>query len=122
MWSDHVFYGFRWSRKGGGPQTDPKGHPFVLTWLPHLLFLDEPTSGLDPYTSVKIVDTINSIQTPEGKTPLKISIVHDMKVVKAISNKVLFIKNGKINWFGFVEDLENEAVENVDLKAFISHI
>lgn len=89
---------------------------------PHLLFLDEPTSGLDPYTSVKIVDTINSIQTPEGRTPLKISIVHDMKIVKAISNKVLFIKNGKINWFGFVEDLENEAVENVDLKAFISHI
>ena len=89
---------------------------------PHLLFLDEPTSGLDPYTSAKIVETINEIKTPEGTKPIKISIVHDMKVMKTIANKVLFIHDGAVGFFGNVSDIDEEILHNENFKRFISHI
>lgn len=89
---------------------------------PDLIFLDEPTSGLDPYTSAKIVETINDLKTPDGKTPIKIAIVHDIKVTEAISNKVLFISDGKAGWFGNTVDIEKECSENADLHRFASHI
>lgn len=89
---------------------------------PNLLFLDEPTSGLDPYTSSKIVETINSIETLNGTKPIKLSIIHDMKVMKNMANKVLFIKDGTVNWFGEVSHVENEASHNEMLRKFISHI
>jgi phospholipid/cholesterol/gamma-HCH transport system ATP-binding protein len=84
---------------------------------PHILFLDEPTSGLDPSTSAKIVETINGLQNPDGNKPIKISVVHDMKVVKNISNKTLFIKNGHACWLGNTSDLENS--NNQELNAFL---
>ncbi len=89
---------------------------------PNILFLDEPTSGLDPYTSAKIVDTINNIRTSSEQHPIKISIVHDMKVMKAMANKVLFIKNGTIGWFGDVTQIDDECQRNDALNKFISHI
>lgn len=89
---------------------------------PDIIFLDEPTSGLDPYTSAKIVETINDLKTPDGKTPIKIAIVHDIKVTKAISNKVLFMNDGKIGWFGRTANIENECNDNPDLHRFVSHI
>lgn len=89
---------------------------------PDLLFLDEPTSGLDPYTSSKIIETINTIKTPDGKNPIKISIIHDMKVMQEIANKVLFIKNGSISFFGNVSEIENEIQRNSDFHNFIRHI
>jgi phospholipid/cholesterol/gamma-HCH transport system ATP-binding protein len=89
---------------------------------PNLLFLDEPTSGLDPYTSSKIVETINAIHTPNGEKPIKLSIIHDMKVMKNMTNKVLFIKDGTINWFGEVSNIDNETSYNEALRKFISHI
>ncbi len=84
---------------------------------PHILFLDEPTSGLDPSTSIKIVETINELQNPDGNRPIKISVVHDMKVVKAIANKVLFIKKSEICWFGDVALMENSG--NHELDSFL---
>lgn len=88
---------------------------------PDLLFLDEPTSGLDPFTSSKIVETINSIVV-NGKKPIKLSIIHDMKVVNAIANKVLFIHEGRVGWFGKVEEIEFAIKINKDLQRFVSHI
>ena len=88
---------------------------------PNLLFLDEPTSGLDPFTSAKIVKTINEI-TINGIKPVKISIVHDMKAMKDLANKVLFIENGTIGWFGNIEDIGLAMKENENLAKFISYI
>ncbi len=85
---------------------------------PHILFLDEPTSGLDPSTSAKIVETINGLQNPDGNKPIKISVIHDMKVVKTISNKTLFIKKGEICWLGNTSDLENS--NNQELISFLA--
>jgi phospholipid/cholesterol/gamma-HCH transport system ATP-binding protein len=85
---------------------------------PHILFLDEPTSGLDPSTSTKIIETINGLQNPDGNKPIKISVVHDMKVVKTISNKTLFIKKGQICWLGNTSDLENS--NNQELISFLA--
>lgn len=89
---------------------------------PNLLFLDEPTSGLDPYTSSKIVETINGIETPDGSKPVKLSIIHDMKVVKEMANKVLFIKDGSVNWFGSVSQIDHEMTESESLRKFASLI
>ena len=84
---------------------------------PNILLFDEPTSGLDPYTSTKIVETINQLNLLDGTKPMKISIVHDMKILKAISNKTLFLKGGRIGWFGETNSIE--STDNEDLRRFL---
>lgn len=89
---------------------------------PDILFLDEPTSGLDPYTSSKIIETINAIRMPNGNKPIKFAIVHDMSVMKEIADKVLFIKNGIVGWFGDVKDIDKASQENENLHNFVRHL
>jgi phospholipid/cholesterol/gamma-HCH transport system ATP-binding protein len=84
---------------------------------PNILLFDEPTSGLDPYTSTKIIETINQLNLLDGTKPMKISIVHDMKILKAISNKTLFLKSGRISWFGETNSIE--STDNEELRRFL---
>ena len=45
-----------------------------------------------------------------------------MKVMKTIANKVLFIHDGAVGFFGNVSDIDDEILHNENFKRFISHI
>jgi len=61
---------------------------------PKLLVLDEPTSALDMTVQVQIVELLRNLQQKYQLAYLFIS--HDLKVVRALSHKVMVMKQGDV--------------------------
>jgi len=70
---------------------------------PKLVVLDEPTSALDMTVQVQIVELLRNLQQKYGLAYLFIS--HDLKVVRAMSHKVLVMKQGDVVETGNSEEL-----------------
>jgi microcin C transport system ATP-binding protein len=70
---------------------------------PKLVVLDEPTSALDMTVQVQIVDLLRDLQVKYGLAYLFIS--HDLHVVRAMSHRVLVMKDGDIVEAGEAETL-----------------
>ena len=86
---------------GGQRQRIAIARAMVLR--PKLVVLDEPTSALDMTVQVQIVDLLRDLQVKYGLAFLFIS--HDLKVVRAMSHKVLVMKQGDVVEQGASEDL-----------------
>ena len=61
---------------------------------PKLVVLDEPTSALDMTVQVQIVDLLRALQARHGLAYIFIS--HDLKVVRAMSHRVMVMKQGDV--------------------------
>ncbi len=61
---------------------------------PELIILDEPTSALDMTVQSQIVDLLLKLQ--EKKELTYIFISHDLKIVRALSDKIMVMKSGNI--------------------------
>ena len=70
---------------------------------PRLVVLDAPTSALDMTVQVQIVDLLRDLQVKYGLAYLFIS--HDLNVVRAMSHKMVVMRQGDI-----VEAGEAEAI------------
>lgn len=70
---------------------------------PKYLFCDEPNSGLDPQTSGVIDELIHEI-TVEYNTTTVIN-THDMNSVMEIGEKIIFLKDGLLEWQGTKNDI-----------------
>jgi microcin C transport system ATP-binding protein len=93
---------------GGQRQRIAIARAMVLR--PKLLVLDEPTSALDMTVQVQIVDLLRDLQRKHGLAYLFIS--HDLKVVRAMSHKVIVMKQGDVVEQGTANDLfENPRTE-----------
>jgi phospholipid/cholesterol/gamma-HCH transport system ATP-binding protein len=78
---------------------------------PKYLFCDEPNSGLDPKTAILIDNLIQEI-TQEYNITTVIN-THDMNSVMEIGEKIVFLKNGLLEWEGSNKEIfktDNEAV------------
>ena len=78
---------------------------------PNYLFCDEPNSGLDPKTAIVIDNLIKEITEELNITTIINS--HDMNSVMEIGEKIIFLKNGLLEWEGSKKNIfktENLAV------------
>ena len=86
---------------GGQRQRIAIARAMVLR--PKLVILDEPTSALDMTVQVQIVDLLRDLQRRYGLGYIFIS--HDLKVVRAMSHRVMVMKRGDIIEEGVAEQI-----------------
>jgi microcin C transport system ATP-binding protein len=75
----------------------------ALALKPKLIVLDEPTSALDMSVQAQIVDLLRELQDRHGLAYLFIS--HDLRVVRALADEVLVIKDGKVIEYGIAAEV-----------------
>ncbi len=100
---------------GGQRQRIAIARAMVLK--PRFVMLDEPTSALDMSVQAQVVDLLRDLQTKHNLAYLFIS--HDLKVVRALSNHVIVMRNGKVVEYGPVEQIF-EAPQTDYTKALIA--
>jgi microcin C transport system ATP-binding protein len=74
-----------------------------LILKPKLIVLDEPTSALDMSVQAQIVDLLRDLQTRHRLAYLFIS--HDLRVVRALADRVIVLKDGHMVEQGPVEQI-----------------
>lgn len=66
----------------------------ALILKPKLIVLDEPTSALDRTVQTQVVDLLRDLQDKYNIAYIFIS--HDLKVVRAMSHRILVLRNGEV--------------------------
>lgn len=89
-----------------------------LIMEPDIILFDEPTSALDPEMTLDVLDLIKEI-ADRGMTMVIVS--HEMNFVRKCANKVAFIDDGKVSFFGTTEDAFNNTT-NERLREFLSNM
>lgn len=88
----------------------------ALVHGPRMLILDEPTTGLDYSYSVRLFDYLRGLT--EGGALIFLSS-HDLDLVEDYCNKILFLSEGRVEYFGAKDDyLSQYHLTNVMEIAF----
>jgi microcin C transport system ATP-binding protein len=75
----------------------------ALILKPKLIVLDEPTSALDMSVQAQIVDLLRDLQSKHNLAYLFIS--HDLRVIRAMADRVIVLKDGQMVEQGPVEQI-----------------
>lgn len=78
---------------------------------PECLLYDEPTTGLDPLLSATISELIQRMKSEFSLT--SVVVTHDLSVMRAVADRVVFLKEGKVIFHGTVEELEKSKEESI---------
>jgi microcin C transport system ATP-binding protein len=93
---------------GGQRQRIAIARAMVLK--PKFVMLDEPTSALDMSVQAQVVELLRDLQVKHDLAYLFIS--HDLKVVRALANDIIVMRNGKVVEHGASKDLFADPKED----------
>lgn len=108
---------FRYPHEFSGGQRQRVAIARAMVLKPRFVMLDEPTSALDMSVQAQVVDLLRSLQTKHNLAYLFIS--HDLKVIRALANDVIVMRNGKVVEAGPSEQIF-ERPQTEYTKALIS--
>jgi microcin C transport system ATP-binding protein len=89
----------------------------ALALDPKFIMLDEPTSALDMSVQAQVVDLLRNLQKRHNLAYLFIS--HDLKVVRALANEVIVMRNGLVEERGPTVEIFSNP-QTVYTKALIA--
>jgi microcin C transport system ATP-binding protein len=101
----------RYPHEFSGGQRQRVAIARAMVLKPSFLVLDEPTSALDMSVQAQIVDLLRELQDRNRLAYLFIS--HDLKVVRALADEVLVMRDGRV-----VEQGSAEAIFEAPKEAY----
>jgi phospholipid/cholesterol/gamma-HCH transport system ATP-binding protein len=87
----------------------------ALAAAPEAVLYDEPTTMVDPLMAQTIAELILKLKRKTGLT--SVVVTHDMKLARKLADRVVFLVDGRVGFFGPVDDLD--ASEEPMVQAFI---
>jgi microcin C transport system ATP-binding protein len=95
--------GDRYPHEFSGGQRQRIAIARAIVLRPEFVVLDEPTSALDMSVQAQVVDLLRDLQERHGLSYLFIS--HDLKVVRALADELIVMKDGAIVEQGRASDI-----------------
>lgn len=114
LWDKRDFYPGNLS----GGQKQRVAIARALAMNPEIMLFDEPTSALDPELTGEVLKTIKQL-ADEDMT--MIIVTHEMAFARSVSDKVLFMVDGRIEEEGTSEQIFDHP-QNERTKTFLQHI
>lgn len=88
-----------------------------LMMKPEILLLDEPTSSLDPVSTAEVFNVLSELKNQDMTIVL---VSHNIDFVRSISDRIVFMSNGRICEEGTPSEIINHPQER-KTKIFINH-
>jgi len=79
----------------------------ALAARPEAVLFDEPTTMVDPIMAHRVTNLIQRLQNQLHLT--SIVVTHDMQVAKKLADRVVFLHEAKVHFFGTVSEMEQSA-------------
>lgn len=88
----------------------------ALAMSPKVMLYDEPTSALDPWLVDEVFEVMRTLDA-EGMT--QIVVTHEMRFVREVASKIIFMENGEVIEMGSTEQMFNNP-QNPKTKHYLS--